>query len=191
MKKFAALFVASAAFTALSASAVQAQTTPCPDGANNLAIGLPACNKIVTLTTTVNDILLLTVGTPAFGLGNPTSVNYGAEASNAYLTSATPLLAATTSTVSVTANRAFEVSIGSPTSFSTSPSGVSKPTSDVQWRKGVVAFAALTTGGAVVMSKAAGTTVDSETLSFQSRWAFERDKPGTYELVVTLTLAAK
>ena len=189
MKKFAALFVASAAFTALSASAVQAQTGSCLNGTSTLALGAPSCVHTHTLTSTVNDILLLTVSTDATGLGNPTSVNYAPELN---IGLATPLVAAISPNVKVVANRAFQVSIAAATtSFSVAPPSVTKPASDVQWAQSSAStvFAGLATTGATVMS-GIGTPDTNRNLSFQSRWAFERDVPGVYTLSVTLTLAA-
>ena len=192
MKKFAALFVASAAFTALSASAAQAQTTSCPDGVGNRTVGQQACVHTHTLSTTVNDILLLTVTSSipnATALGTPTSANYAPELT---IGSATPLVAATSPNVKVVANKAFQVSIAAATTnFSVAPATVSKPASDVEWAQSGTpgAFLGLTTAGATVMS-GIGTPDTNRNLTFQSRWAFERDKPGSYTLVVTLTLAA-
>ncbi len=189
MKKFAALFVASAAFTALSASAAQAQTTSCPDGVGNRTAGVSACVHTHTLSTTVNDILLLTVSTDATGLGNPTSVNY---APGATIGTATPLAAVASPNVKVVANKAFQVSIAAATTnFAVAPGTVVKPASDVQWGQAGTSgsFLGLTTAGAAVMS-GIGTPDTNVNLTFQSRWAFERDVPGVYTLAVTLTLAA-
>ena len=187
MKKFAALFVASAAFTALSASAAQAQTT-CPDGVGTFSTGATACTRSVSLSTTVADILLLTVSATTASLGNPTSANYGPAAS--YATGAAPLVAAISPNVKVVANKAFQVSIAATTS-TFGPGTVAKPASDVQWGQAGTSgtFLGLTTAGAAVMS-GTGTPDTNVNLTFQSRWAFERDVPGTYTLLVTLTLAA-
>ena len=195
MKKFAALFVASAAFTALSASAAQAQTGSCPDGTGtgNIAALATACVHTHTLSSTVTDILLLTVTstTPnATALGTPLTVNYAPEAT---IGSATPLIAGTSPSVKVVANKAFQVSIAAATTnFSVAPGTVAKPASDVQWSQSNASttFLGLTTIGAPVMSGTNGTAEAIRSLIFQSRWAFERDKPGSYALVVTLTLAA-
>ena len=188
MKKFAALFVASAAFTALSASAVQAQTT-CPDGAGPFATGATVCTRSVSLSTTVADILLLTVSATTASLGNPTSANYGPQAAGAYLTT-TPLVVAITPNVKVVANRGFQVSIAAGAA-AFGPGTVGKPASDVQWGQTGPSgtFLGLTTAGAPVMS-GTGTPDTNVNLTFQSRWAFERDVPGLYTLAVTLTLAA-
>lgn len=191
MKKFAALFVASAAFTALSASAAQAQTGSCPDGVGGTrAIGVTACVHTHTLSSTVNDILLLTVtsSTPnATALGTPTSVNYAALAA---IGSVTPLAATTSPNVKVVANRAFQVSIAAATS-TFGPTGVNKPASEVEWAQSDASstFLGLAIAGAPVMS-GIGTTDTNRNLTFRSRWVFERDVPGTYTLAVTLTLAA-
>ena len=187
MKKFAALFVASAAFTALSASAAQAQTT-CPDGAGPFATGATVCTRSVSLSTTVNDILLLTVSATTASLGNPTSANYGPASS--YATGATPLVVAITPNVKVVANRGFQVSIAAGAA-AFGPGTVGKPASDVQWGQTGPSgtFLGLTTAGAPVMS-GTGTPDTNVNLTFQSRWAFERDVPGLYTLAVTLTLAA-
>lgn len=192
MKKFAALLVASAALTALSATSAQAQTTACPDGTGNLSAGATACTHTHTLSSTVNDILLLTVTSStanATALGTPTSVNYAPQAT---IGSATPLVAATMPNVKVVANKAFQVSIASTTLNFAAPSGVTKPASDVEWAQSnaPAAFLGLGLTGAPVMS-GIGTPNTNRDLTFRSRWAFERDVPGAYSLIVTLTLAAQ
>ncbi len=191
MKKFAALLVSSAALTILSVSSAQAQTSTCPDGVGNLAAPATACTHTHTLSTTVNDILLLTVtsSTPnATALGNPTSVNYAPQAT---IGTATPLPALTSPNVKVVANKAFQVSIAAATANFTGTGAANKPAGDVEWAQSnaPAAFLALSTTGAPVMS-GTGTPDTNRNLTFQSRWAFERDVPGTYSLVVTLTLAA-
>lgn len=191
MKKFAALLVASAALTALSSTSLQAQTSTCPDGTGNLAAPATACTHTHTLSTTVYDILLLTVtsSTPnATALGNPTSVNYAPQAN---IGSATPLPALTSPNVKVVANKAFQVSIAAATTNFTGSGAANKPAGDVEWAQSGASttFLALSTTGAPVMS-GIGTPNTNRNLTFQSRWAFERDVPGTYSLVVTLTLAA-
>ena len=188
MKKIAAIIVASAALT-LSATGARAQTTTCPDGTGNLPALATACSHTHTLSTTVNDILLLTVSANATGLGNPTSANYAPLATPS---SATPLSAVATPNVKVVANRAFQVSIAAATTnFSTAPTGVTKPAGDVEWAQSNAAtvFLSLASTGATVMS-GIGTPDTNRNLSFRSRWAFERDVPGAYSIQVTLTLAA-
>ncbi len=190
--KLSKLVASAAVMSAISAVSAQAQITCGPDGSGNLAVNATACSQNHTVSTTVNDILLLTVSTASTGLGNPTSVNYGARALNAYLT-ATPLAASAGPNVKVVANRAYEVSIAASTAnFGTAPGGVSKPAGDVEWMKTSGAFAALSnTTPAVVLTSTTGTVDTNTNLSYQSRWAFERDVPGSYSLTLSLTLAAK
>lgn len=177
--------------TAMFAGVAGAQVTCGPDGSGNLAVNAAACSQNHTVSTTVNDILLLTVSTASTGLGNPTSTNYGALAANAYLTAA-PLGASAGPNVKVVANRAYDVSIASTTAnFGTAPAGVSKPAGDVEWKKTAGTMAPLSTTGASIISSTSGTVNTNTDLSFQSRWAFERDVPGGYSLVLQLTLAAK
>ena len=45
--------------TVFAAASAQAQTTPCPDGTGNLAVNASACVHTHSVTSTVNDILLL------------------------------------------------------------------------------------------------------------------------------------
>ncbi len=188
--KFGKVMAAAVALTAMAGTA-QAQTTTGPDGSGNLAINATATSQQHTVSTTVNDILLLTVSTAATGLGNPTSVNYGALASNGYL-AATALPAAAGPNVKVVANRAFEVSIASTlANFNSAPAGVSKPAGDVEWKTTVGTFAPLGTTAALVLNNTTGTVGLDTNLSFQSRWAYERDVPGSYSMTLTLTLAAK
>ena len=186
--KFGKMVASAVALTALAATA-QAQTTTGPNGSGNLAVNAVATTQQHTVSTTVNDILLLTVSSSSTGLGNPTSVNYGALSGNAYLT-ATPLAAAAGPNVKVVANRAFEVSITAPATM-TAPAGVTKPAGDVEWKTAAGAFAPLGTTAALVLNNATGTVGLDTNLSFQSRWAYERDVPGSYSMILTLTLAAK
>ncbi len=142
----------------------------------------------IVLCMNVRDVLLMTLSTSTSSLGTPKLVNYGAQSS--YLSTATPL-AATGPDVTIVANRAYEVTIAAAqATFATAPAGVSKPTSDVQWIKSGGAATSLSTTGASLATGTAG-TAPSFQLSFQSRWAFERDKPGSYSTTITLTLAAK
>lgn len=189
--KLKTILSTAAALTAFSAAAVQAQTTTCPDGTGNLAVNAAACANTHVVSTTVNDILLLTVTTNATPLGNPTSVNYGALAANAYLT-ATPLAANAGPNVKVVSNRAYQVSIASATAnFGSAPGSVAKPAGDVEWKNLTTVMAPLSTTAATVLTSTTGTVNTNTDLSFQSRWAFERDIPGTYALTLSITLAAK
>lgn len=183
--------LATAVVASVAATSAQAQAVTCgPNGSGNLAVDASACSQNHTVSTTVNDILLLTVSTSTTGLGNPTTMNYGALAGNAYL-AATPLAAAAGPNVKVVANRAYAVSIAASTP-TFGPLGVNKPASDVEWMATGGSMAALTTGtGAVVFQGSTGTVDTNKDLSFQSRWAYERDVPGAYSLTLTLTLAAK
>ncbi len=194
MKKLS-MVLAAAALSAVSTVA-QAQTTCGPDGVGQLAVNATACSQSHTLTSTVNDILRLTVSTTTTGLGTPLSTNYGAAAD--YLTTATPLSAATGPNVKVVANRPYEISIAAAAAtFTTTPyagfaGSVNKPTSDVQWGKGASpTFVALSTSAASVFAGSTGTADTNTGLSFRSRWNYERDVPGDYSMTVTLTLAAK
>ena len=141
----------------------------------------------LTVCMHVRDVLLLTMGANSTGLSNPALANYGPLAT--YVTAATPLAAATTPAISVTANRAYEVSIAAPLA-TFGPSGVNKPIGDIQWRLGAGAFSPLsTTAASLALPGTAGTT--TSTLAFRSRWAFERDKPGAYSTTIVLTLSAR
>ncbi|GLC27059.1 hypothetical protein [Roseisolibacter agri] len=187
--KLRKLLPAAVALTAVSAVSVQAQSTCGPDGTGNLAVNATACSQNHVVSTTVNDILQLTVSTGTTGLGNPTIANYGALAGNAYL-SATPLAASAGPNVKVVANRAYQVSIAATTA-TFGPGTVNKPASDVEWTKTSGTFAALGTSGAEIIAGTTGTVNTNTDLSFRSRWAFERDLPGEYSLTLQLTLAAK
>lgn len=144
----------------------------------------------VTICMQVKDVLRITYTSSSTALNSPTKVNYGAVAANAYLTSATPLAASAGPTLSVVANRGYQITVAAATAnFSTAPSGVTKPSSDIQWKSSSTSFVALTTSGAAALTGVAALTATSTTLSFQTRWAFERDKPGSYSTGVLITLA--
>lgn len=186
--KYGKILARVAVLSAITAMAAQAQSTTCgPDGSGNLSNGATACFQTHVLSTTVNDILLLTVDNGPTSLGNPMAVNYGPLAN---YSGATPLAATSTRTVKVVANRAHQVTISSTANFGSAPAGVTKPAADVEWKKTGGSFAALSTTGAAVITGTEGTPDTNTALSFQSRWAFERDVPGPYALTVTLTLAA-
>lgn len=175
--------LASLAFIAslLMASRAEAQCV-----ANATTISSTATPSI-TLCMQVRDVLMLGIDANGTSLGVPSLVNYGALAT--YATNATPLDATATRTVSVTANRPYEVAISS-TQPTFGPSGVNKPVSDVQWRVGTGSYQSLsTTATSLGLAGTAGTA--SAALAFRSRWAFERDRPGVYSTTVVLTLSAR
>lgn len=141
----------------------------------------------LSLCMQVKDVLLLTVDGNSSSLGIPKLLNYGPLAT--YTTSASPLAALASRSITVTANRAYDLSIAAAQS-TFGPSGVNKPVGDIQWRVGAGAFAPIsTTATSLGLTGTAGTA--SSTISFQSRWAFERDVPGSYSTTVVLTLSAR
>jgi hypothetical protein len=187
--KVTKMLVAATMLTAVSAMTAQAQSGTCgPDGSGNLAINATACARTHDVTTTVNDILQLTLNSSSTNLGNPTIANYGPLAT--YASAATPLPASAGPNVKIVANRAYELSIAATTA-TFGPSGVNKPSTDVEWTKVGGTYAGLSTGAAQVLASTQGTADTNTDLSFRSRWAFERDVPGAYTLTLQLTLAAK
>lgn len=146
-----------------------------------------ATSASLSLCMQVSDVLLLTIDANSSSLGTPKMVNYGPLAT--YTTSATPLAALASRTIAITANRAYDLSISAPQA-TFGPSGVNKPIGDIQWRVGAGAFLPMsTTATSLGLAGTAGTT--APTLSFQSRWAFERDVPGSYSTTIVLTLSAR
>ena len=89
--------------------------------------------------------------------------------------------------LSVKSNRQFAVSIAAATG-TFGPAG--KPSSEVSWALTPGGpYTTLTTGGATVLSLAAG-GLASQPLFFRIAWNLEEDAPGLYPLDVTFTIAA-
>jgi len=66
----------------------------------------------------------------------------------------------------------------------------SKPASDLGWRLGTSgSYAAMTTSGATLISGALGES-RSTPIYFRTTWRWTSEPPGSYELPLTLTLAA-
>ena len=170
----------------LCASALVARTAHAQCTAN-ATTATTTTSLSLSLCMHVNDVLLLTIDANSSLLGTPKMVNYGPLAT--YASSATPLAALSTRAITVTANRAYDLSISAPQA-TFGPSGVNKPIGDIQWKVDAGAFLPIgTTATSFGLAGATGTS--SATLSFRSRWAFERDVPGSYSTTIVLTLSAR
>ena len=125
-----------------------------------------------------------------------TSTNLGAPAKTDFTTG---FIASTGPTLSVKANRAYRVTVQPTTAFFcvTSCPGVAstKPTYDLSWSaNGTFTAFVFGTPQDVVASglgtPSAGTGTPQATLSYKTALSYAVDKPGTYAVVVTITLTA-
>ena len=141
------------------------------------------CTVGVTTSSTVNDVMQLTLSSTTSDLGSPTATEYGAG-----------FMDASGPTSTVKSNRPWRVTVvGNAANFTyTAPaaSGLTntKSAADLKW--GTVAGTyGSNMGSAAQLSAGNGTSGASQQIFFRTQWAWATDVPGTYSLVVNFTLS--
>jgi hypothetical protein len=158
-----------AAFGPLSAAAQTCTTNPCTVG--------------VTASSTVADVMQLTLSSTTTDLGSPTATEYGAGHMDA---------SGPTSTVK--SNRPWRVTVvGNAANFSYSAPAASgltntKSAADLKWGTTAGTYGS-NMGSAAQLSSGNGTAGASQQIFFRTQWAWATDVPGTYSLVVNFTLS--
>jgi hypothetical protein len=158
--------------TVLGTSSVAAQscsTNPCTVG--------------VTASSTVADVMQLTLSSTSSDLGSPTATEYA----TGYMDAGGP-------TATVKSNRPWRVTVvGNAANFSyTAPlaSGLtnSKTAADLKWGTAAGTYGS-NMGSAAQLSSGNGTSGAPQQIFFRTQWAWATDVPGTYSLVVNFTLS--
>ncbi len=142
-----------------------------------------SCGVPVSLSITTPSLMRITVSSGSAALGTPTVTDFAAG----FNTAAGP-------TVTVWANQAFHVSVvgaASTFTYAGSLTNPNKPASDLQW--------ATVSGSTYPNNMSAAANLFplnsgpggplSQQLFFKTLWSFTKDVPGTYSLVVSLTVS--
>ena len=140
------------------------------------------CSVQLTASATVNDVLRLTLSGATTSLGTPAEADYDAG----YKDVAGP-------TASVKSNRPWHVDIaGAAASFTYAGSlaNPNKPATDLLWGTSAGTYSNNMGSSAVLMNGATGTGSASQAVYFRTLWSWTSGVPGTYSLVVNVTLAA-
>jgi hypothetical protein len=140
------------------------------------------CSVQLTASATVNDVLRLTLSGASTSLGTPTETDYDAG----YKDVAGP-------TASVKSNRPWHVDIsGAAATFTYAGSlaNPNKPASDLLWGTSAGTYGNTMAGSAVLLNGATGTGSASQAMFFRTMWSWTSDVPGSYSLVINVTLAA-
>ena len=170
--RFWRVAVAALLATALTATRTAAQsctTNPCTVG--------------VTASSTVADVMQLTLSSTTTDLGSPTATEFAAG----YMDASGP-------TATVKSNRPWKVTVvGNAANFSyTAPpaSGLTntKAAGDLRWGTAAGTYGS-NMGSAAQLSSGNGTSGSAQQIFFRTQWAWATDVPGTYSLVVNFTLS--
>lgn len=141
------------------------------------------CTITNTASATVGDILKLSLNTATpTDLGTPVTADFDAG----YMDASGP-------TATVKANRPWSVAVvGAAANFTyagalTDPN---KPATDLQWGTAAGTYGHDMESSAVLFSGATGTSSASQQVFYRTAFAYDKDVPGTYSLVVNFTLSA-
>ncbi len=140
------------------------------------------CSVQLTASATVNDVLRLTLSGASTSLGTPAETDYDAGFKDV----AGP-------TASVKSNRPWHVDIagGAATfSYAGSLANPNKSASDLLWGTSAGTYGNNMGSSAVLLTGATGTGSASQALFFRTLWSWASDVPGSYSLVINVTLAA-
>lgn len=140
------------------------------------------CTVQLTASATVSDVLRLTLSGATTSLGTPTETDYDAG----YKDVAGP-------TASVKSNRPWHVDLSGAAATFTYTGALAnpnKPASDLLWGTAAGTYANSMAGSAVLLNGATGTGSASQAIFFRTMWSWTSGVPGTYSLVVNVTLAA-
>ena len=140
------------------------------------------CSVQLTASATVNDVLRLTLSGASTSLGTPAEADYDAGFKDV----AGP-------TASVKSNRPWHVDIaGGAAAFSYAGSlaNPSKSASDLLWGTSAGTYGNNMGSSAVLLTGATGTGSASQAIFFRTLWSWASDVPGSYSLVINVTLAA-
>lgn len=155
---------------ALLASAPLAAQTSC---------NTSGCVVTVNAHATVNDVLLMDVGTSSTDLGTPLAADYTAGFKDA----GGP-------TVHVTSNRPYDVTVSTTASqftYSGSLTDPAKPVSDLQWGTAAGTYTNDASASATLMS-GNPTADDLQQIFFRTNWDIASDVPGDYTVALDFTL---
>jgi hypothetical protein len=140
----------------------------------------------VSITMPVGDVMRMTLSATNSALGTPGESDFTAGFRD---------VSGSSGTVTVKANRAFRVQVsGGSTLFSYSGSlaNPSKPASDLVWAATAAGRSTSTNnlGATGTLLSASATAGTAQSIFLRTKWAFNRDVPGTYSVNVVLTLTA-
>lgn len=177
------LALATVTVATLPARSLQAQTCN-TDGTATVAAATTICTVTVAATSTVNDVMRLTLGSITQNLGTPLEADYTAGYKDVAGT-----------TVIVKSNRAWKVTVVAAGAFTYGANGsgltrgVPKPASDLLW--GTVSGTYGNNMGASAQLDAGNGTSGStaKQIFFRTNWAWATDVPGTYAITLNFTLA--
>lgn len=130
----------------------------------------------ITIQLPVNTVARMTLSSVATALGNPAAADF-----------VTGYKDATGPTVTVKANRAWQVSLSSATATF---SFASKPASDLLWGTNGSSYPNNGGAGATAFSGGAQASTLAGTVYFRTNWFFASNPPGTYNLTVNYTLSS-
>lgn len=166
--------------TAVAAASL-ALVSPSLTGAQATCTGNP-CTVQLTASATVNDVLRLTLSSATASLGTPVEADFDAG----YRDAAGP-------TVSVKSNRPWHVDVAGATaafSYTGAMTNPNKPASHLLWGTTAGTYGNNMGTSSVLTSGASGTGSASQPIYFRTLWSWASDVPGSYGLVINLTLAA-
>jgi hypothetical protein len=149
-------------------------------------LGCSGATCTVEITMPVTDVVRLTLSQTSIALGTPTGSDYVSGYRD---------ISGAAATVTVKANRAFRVQIvGSTSNFTYSGAfaNPNKPASDLLWATSQAGLASTTNtmgASATLMNQGASASA-TQLLFLRTLWRFSTDVPGTYSLIVSVTLSA-
>lgn len=149
-------------------------------------LGCAAATCTVEVTMPVSDVVRITTSQASVALGTPAVSAFTAG----YLD-----VSGAATTVTVKSNRAFRVQIvGTTASFSYGGSfaNPAKPASDLKWATSQAGLTSTTNtmGTTATLMNTGAAAAATQSLFLRTVWLYSRDVPGTYTLVVALTLSA-
>jgi hypothetical protein len=140
------------------------------------------CSVQLTASATVNDVLRLTLSGASTNLGAPLEADYDAGFKDV----AGP-------TASVKSNRPWHVDIAGAAATFTYAGALAnpnKPATDLLWGTVAGTYGNSMGSSAVLLNGATGTGSASQSIFFRTLWSWASDVPGSYSLVINVTLAA-
>lgn len=149
-------------------------------------LGCSVATCTVEITLPVSDVMRLTVSQTSVSLGAPTIADFAAGYRD---------INGAAAVVTVKANRAFQVQlVGTTSAFAYSGAFVNpvKLASDLKWATSQAGLSSSSNTAATSLTfinqSASGTA--NQSLFLRTRWSFSRDLPGTYSIVLSLTISA-
>lgn len=149
-------------------------------------LGCSAATCTVEITLPVSDVMRLSVSQTSVSLGAPTIADFTAGYRD---------INGAAAVVTVKANRAFQVQlVGTTSTFAYSGTFANpvKPASDLTWATSQAGLSSSGNTAATSLTfidqSASGSA--NQSLFLRTMWSFARDVPGTYSIVLSLTISA-